>query len=510
MDMRDILWMTVFAFSTVFLSNFLIEKWKGPKQDGTFIAATSRVESAPLKLEVDFLDKEQKINKNTVDVKTRYATMTFSNQGATISDLTFIRNLEHKVQKFEVWNSKNAIDREQQPFLIALDKETPYYYQLVKNNKKDNYTEVVYKADTSQGSIEKTFKVYNDINKIDLTIAVKPKEAMSLRVIWPSPFLEELGDSNFTMANVIDVNNKFKQISESKINQRQGFIHPKLFGTEDKYFVFSMVKDHNNFTDRAYYKTVGKHVLSFLETKGMTEDTSWTFSFYVGPKDVDVMVPVDPQLEKILNLGFFSFIAKPLLKVLKFLQKYTHNYGFAIVLLTFLLKLFLLPFTFNSEQKMRQVGENQKKLEYLNQKYKNDPKKLEEARFEHMRKHGTGGLIGGCLPLLLQMPLFFALSSGLNNSIELYKAPFIFWIQDLSLPDPYYVLSFIICISILVSSLSSPGKKDLKTLMTPLSMVLLFGAFSTTMASGLALYIAVNMVLQGVQMNLQKYLSYGK
>lgn len=504
MNMREILGTLSLAVGTVILFKLLWGGWNVGQPDGGFVAPVSQIQQSPLRLEVDFIDEEKVIEEPPVHVKTDYADMVFSNAGATISDLTFTRDLDHKIQTFQVWNSQDAVDREQQPFLVALDQKTPYYYHLKNKTENDQSVEITYRVDTAQGTIQKKFTVHKAIHKIDVSLTINPHKTMRARVVWPSPLLKALEEEDTITATIINKNHRFQQINDSKINFRQGFFAPTLFGTTDKYFVFSMIKDTQGFAERAYYKSIDRCLLSFLEGKEVTQETTWNLSFYLGPKDMSAMVPVDGRLEKILNYGMFSFVAKPLLRLLKFLEGYTHNYGWAIVLVTLLLKLLLLPFTLKGERGLKKFQESQKKLEYITQKYKHDPEALDQAKIEHLKKHGTGGFIGGCLPMLVQTPFFLGLFSGLNNSIELYRAPFVLWIKDLSLPDPYYILPLLVFLTILANGIFSPGKKDIKTLMPGFVMALVFGSVSTTMAAGVSLYLVTNMFLQGLQSQIQK------
>lgn len=504
MSIRELLGTTSLAIGTVILFKLLWGSFGVSHADGSFVASTAAVVQAPLQLEVDFLDKELKIEDTPVHIKTGYADMTFSSAGGTISDLTFIRSLDHKVQMFDVWNSKEAVDREQQPFLVALEKETPYYYKLMHQEENDAYAKVVYQASSPAGIIEKAFTIDKKIHKIDLALTLKPKKTMHPRLIWPSPYLKALEEEDQVTANSISNNGKFKQTALGSLNFNQGYVSPKLFGSADKYFAFMMYEDSHGFAKRAYYKSIDRCLLSFLEAESIEEETTWNLSYYFGPKEPEAMALVDTRLEKILNYGMFSFVTKPVLWSLRLIETYTGNYGWAIIIVTLLIKLLLLPFHVNGEKSRKKFEENQKKLEYITQKYKHDPEKLEEARLEHMKKYGTGGLLGCALPMIIQTPFFLGLMGGLSNSIQLYRAPFIFWIKDLSLPDPFYVLPFIVFVSFLATIFMGPGKKDPKTLMMPLAMALMFGAFSTTMSAGVTLYLATNMLLQVGQIQLQK------
>ena len=212
---------------------------------------------------------------------------------------------------------------------------------------------------------------------------------------------------------------------------------------------------------------------------------------------------VDQRLEQTLDYyGFLAPVARALLAMLKFLYSYFHNYGYAIIVLTALMKLVLLPVTLRSERGMKQRLEFQKKLQYVQQRYKNDPQTLAHERAELMRKHGFKDM-AGCLPLLIQIPMFFALSRVLSSSIELYRAPFGFWIQDLSLRDPYYILPLLIALTMLVQA----GFADKQQRVSILVMALIFGAFTTTLSAGLALYIFVSTLLSVVQTVAQKSMS---
>jgi YidC/Oxa1 family membrane protein insertase len=218
----------------------------------------------------------------------------------------------------------------------------------------------------------------------------------------------------------------------------------------------------------------------------------------MGPKEAAAMSAVDFRLEDTLEYaGFFAPISKFLLYVLKILYGYVKNFGFAIILLTILVKLFLFPFTYGAEDSMKKRLEFDKKLRYLQQKYKDQPEILAHERTELIKKHGMPGL-SGCLPLLLQLPIFIALSRVLSSAIELYNAPFIGWIQDLSAKDPYYILPLITALAMIAQSLVMPSG-DAKQRISTFVMALIIGAVTANLAAGLALYICTFTILGFVQ-----------
>lgn len=496
----------LFAGLTI-LVNYIGYEWfsKKPASQETFIVQDHvSIASKSSSLEVDFSDVQKEYLKEDIVVTTPHARMTFSSDGGTCTDITFIRTTENKLQEFKIWDASLAVDREQMPFLIALDHKTPYIYNMIDYIDGEHETRVSYQARTDQALITKKFHIAKDKHVITLQVSVDPYKPTLVRIVWPSPYSNQLGDANDTSTALFTQHNKFKSSNKESINFHEGFIKPLTFGSMNKYFAFVMYDDTDHFTQRAYYKLVDHLLLSFLESKEITEKTEWTLSWYCGPKELHALSVVDARLEKLLNYGFFSFLSKPITRLLSFFEIYTGNYGWAIVLVTLLIKLLLLPFTLRGDKKMKKFQESQKKLEYIQQKYKDDPKALEQARLEHLKKHGMGGFVGGCLPQLVQMLIFPGLYGALSNSLELYKAPFIWWIHDLSMPDPYYVLPLLILFGFILSLVTAPGKKDIKTLMPALGMALVFASLIPSMAAGLTLYICINIWFQSLQALAQK------
>jgi len=193
-----------------------------------------------------------------------------------------------------------------------------------------------------------------------------------------------------------------------------------------------------------------------------------------------------------------SPISHPILSFLNYLQEKVGNYGWAIILLTLLLKLLLLPFTLYTEKSMRKGVEMQKKMDYLQKKYKNDPEKLEQERLELIKKHGVPG-VAGCLPLLLTLPVFIALNSVLANAIELYGASFL-WITNLYAVDPYYILPMLTGLVML----ATPADKDPKKNVMRYAMALLMATITSYWSAGLVLFILMNSATASLQANLQK------
>ena len=164
-----------------------------------------------------------------------------------------------------------------------------------------------------------------------------------------------------------------------------------------------------------------------------------TFSGMVGPKNHRDLEALNPELIDVIDYGWFTFIAKPMFILLQFIQGYVGNWGWTIVILTVLIKLVLYPLSYKGMVSMQKLKDLAPKMKEIQAKYKDDKQKQSMHMMELYKKHGANPM-GGCLPLILQIPVFFAIYRVLLNAIELKGAEWIFWIQDLAEMDPYFVL----------------------------------------------------------------------
>ncbi len=452
-----------------------------------------------LNLEVNFSPDEH--HEELTTIKTSYATMGFTSKGATLADLTFHRSMDGVDQDFIVLAADQIEEREQQAFVVALDGKTPYTYHLKQAEETAEAHLLSYGVASQEADINKNFIVYKDRPQIDMVLTVKPHVPTNVRVMWPSALLKGLGEDEVISGVMINQKNSFSKIAEKKIGATS-YEQPILFGTEDKYFVFAMTKDAHRFAQRSYYKQAQRRVLSLLESAQIAEEKTWHLTFYFGPKDAQMMALVDKNLDKVFDYGLFSFIAKPLLYVLRKINGVVHNYGVAILLITLLLKLLLLPLTWSGARKMKRLQEYQRKMAYLEQKHKGDKQALEAARMEMLQKDGLP--LGGCLPLLIQLPFLAALQSGLNNSLELYRAPFFLWIKDLSIADPYYVLPLLILVFFLLGGVIGQKGGGARQNIFMILGAVVFMAFTANLSAGLCLCILGNIALHTFQTELQK------
>lgn len=223
------------------------------------------------------------------------------------------------------------------------------------------------------------------------------------------------------------------------------------------------------------------------------EVTNISFTGFMGPKKYDLLKTLDSEFVQMINYGMFSVLSKPIFSMLKWIYGVFQNWGLAIILLTVFIRLILLPINISSLRSMKKMQKIQPQLKAIKEKYKDDPVRVNQETMALMKKEKANPL-GGCLPMLLQLPVFFALYSVLGQSVELYKSPFALWIQDLSYRDPFFVLPIAVGALYFVQMSLSPPPADPAQAKVMKFIPLLFCFFMITVPAGLTLYFFVNTV----------------
>ncbi len=243
------------------------------------------------------------------------------------------------------------------------------------------------------------------------------------------------------------------------------------------------------------------------------EEKAFSYRFYLGPKKLSVLKTVGADLPAAINFGFFDKLAKPMLWLLNFFYAYIGNYGVAIILLTILIKVVFWPITQKGMKSMKNMQKLQPKVAKLKEKYKDDPQKMNQEMMALYRTYKVNPL-GGCLPMLIQIPFFFALYRVLMAAIELRHAPFMLWINDLSAPDRLWIgVDIPVLHGVPVLTLLMGGSMYLQQKMTPSTadptqarimqmLPIVFTFMFINFASGLVLYWFVNNLLSILQQQL--------
>lgn len=234
---------------------------------------------------------------------------------------------------------------------------------------------------------------------------------------------------------------------------------------------------------------------------------SWETLSYFGPKDVDALEAAGHNLPEVVNLGMFAFIARGFAWLLRRINEGVGNWGLAIIILTMMVRLCLFPLTQGNFRVMAQMRRLKPEMDEITKKYSDDMEKKNAAVMELYRKHGMSPFaqLRGCLPLVLQMPVFFALYASLSTNVELYHQPFALWWTDLSAPDPWYVLPVALGGLMYVQQQITPNSMDPAQQKIMRFMPLIVTSFMLFLPAGLCLYMLTNSVLAISQQGFNEY-----
>ncbi len=375
--------------------------------------------------------------------------------------------------------------------------------------------------------IEKQYTFNPDTYVIDMNVVVKNGSAGLLKDSLALSLSGVHSDANASFVfegPSAYVNNKLEQIAVADLEKKNVY-QGKIDWTciEDRYFVSSILPaiPVNSFIKISYANGLLEN--SFVEPEiNLPPGTQQNFQYkiYIGPKSFTILSDLAIGLEKVVYFGFFDFLAKPCLWLLNFLYGFIPNYGVAIILLTLIIKAVLWPLGNKSYKSMSEMKKIQPLMMQIREKYKNDKKKINEETMALYRTYKVNPL-GGCLPMLVQIPVFFALYQMLYNAIELRHAPFLLWITDLSAPDrlfniPYAipfmeapygipVLTIIMGATMFIQQKMAPPMGDPMQAKIMMFMPIVFTVIFINFSAGLVLYWLINNIVSiGQQYYVQK------
>lgn len=267
----------------------------------------------------------------------------------------------------------------------------------------------------------------------------------------------------------------------------------KWFGIDFNFHLFSFI-----FNEKQSVKLSATEE-GLLTTKLVSPVTELKGEIVFTKKNYDRLVKLGSNLDLSVDFGILGVLAVPILRALQFFYKYIPNYGVAIILLTLLIRLITFPLQYKSFKSMKKMQKIQPELNKLKEKFKDDPQRMQKETMELFKRAGANPL-GGCFPLLLQMPIFFAFYKVLYAAVELVGAPFFGWIQDLSIKDPYFVLPVIMAVTMFLQQKLNPSTTaDPTQQKIMMAMPLIFGFIMKDLPSGLVLYICVSTIFGIIQ-----------
>jgi len=373
---------------------------------------------------------------------------------------------------------------------IVLDKNTP--------------SRVVVLTYTGPGgiSIEKRLTFYYNEYKVDMEIRTLGIDGYTLALGTDFGLADKTSDDASGRVGVVAmldgglVTEKLDSIKGEV--QHAGVI--EWFGQEDKYFTAALLINSPGVITSTR-KTEPKETGDLLDTRLTVKDKidERKYTLYAGPKSSSLLQAQGHGLERMIDYGWFGILAKPMFWLMQQFYVISRNYGIAIILLTIVVRLLLFYPSLKSATSMEEMKKLQPQMTELREKFKKDPSRMNQEIMKLYKDHKVNPL-GGCLPMLLQLPFFVALYNVLSVSIELRQSPFIsFWIKDLSVFDPFYILPVLMGVSMIftmkmTSTTVDPQQQKIMTFMN-IAFIFMFA----WLPAGLLLYITLSNVLSIVQ-----------
>jgi YidC/Oxa1 family membrane protein insertase len=454
----------------------------------------------------------QNIPQRFFTLKTDTVEATFDRLGG---NLVGLKLLKYPVSVTEKNTPTTLLNTDPKTFYVANSgfKNDSLNTQNVIFNIDEEFNKVVLKGQTSNGLI--ITKTYT-FSPNDYLISLSQQIDNHGKQNWQGYSFDELqrippmttgmGPFNFNTYSggaISSPDKRYQKISfkEMSNNNLDKNIQNGWIAMIQHYFLSAFIPDPKQ--EYHYYSATSDDRYSLgIESPLIKLDPNKTFSstqqLYVGPSEADRLSKIAPGLNLTVDYGVLWFIAQIIFIVMKKIHALVGNWGWSIVLVTLLIKIVfykLNAISFKSMAKMRDI---QPKIEQIRERCGDDRQKLAQATMELYRREKVNPM-GGCLPLLVQIPVFLSLYWVIIESVELRQAPFILWIHDLSLKDPYYVLPLLMGITIFIQQALGPKAPDPTQRKIMMAMPVVFTALFLSFPAGLVLYWVVNNTLSILQ-----------
>ncbi|MFM8153707.1 MAG: membrane protein insertase YidC [Polynucleobacter victoriensis] len=489
-----------------------------PKPSGTALAAPTQT-SAPksgelLTLKNDVLELE-------VDTL-----------GGVVSKARLLKHLEEDKSPVLLFDRSNDRQYFARTGLVSgSGAELPNHTQVFTATKNQANNSITLVAEKNGVRLEKTYTLNKGSYVVEAKHTVKNISAQNLDATLYAELVRDGGKpsfkgkveessfySTFTGPAVYTDAEKFHKIDfsdiekgKSKVPSTQPAGETAWVAMVQHYFVSAWVPP-TTYSKDLYVEKLDKNqfrvgVKSKLDAFGVGQEKVETFKLFVGPQEERVLENVAPGLELVKDYGWLTILAKPIFWLLEKIHALVNNWGWAIILLTVFIKLVFFPLSAASYKSMARMKEVQPRLLEMKERYKGEPQKLNQAMMEMYRKEKINPL-GGCFPVLIQIPVFIALYWVLLASVEMRAAPWLGWIQDLSKPDtlfgvwfgaPIGLLPILMAISMFVQTKLNPTPPDPVQAKLMMLMPIVFSFMFFFFPAGLVLYWVVNNILSIAQ-----------
>jgi YidC/Oxa1 family membrane protein insertase len=478
-----------------------------PQQQPLAIEKNSTEKQAPQAIAADNAAKSMPANKVQESNPAPLSSDTAKTL-ATITSKTFKMTIDSfgRIAQYELLEKKYKDEEGHNLQILGATKVKPLEVRFSDTKINDEAFKVPY---TNQGTSSvdvthssQTLVLIQKLSSVTVTkkITVHPDGSYDLDITTSSalpyfitPGHRPMADSSRYMlvrgALIKDAEGIITSIEDGDAKGVETFKGATIASAFDRY-VASMFYDFNKGMNVSILKVDEGDPLIFVEGGNSTH-----LGGYIGPKEYNILKKINPELTDAIEFGWFTFLSKPFFKVLLWIHGLIGNWGWAIILFTLLVKLVLFPLSYKGMMSMQKLKELAPKMKELKAKYKDDPAKLNAQMMEMYKKNGANPM-GGCLPMLLQIPVFFALYRVLLNADELQGATWISgWISNLAAADPYYILPVLMGVTMWFQQKITPNNftdpmQEKIFQWFPVGMALMF--IIMPFPSGLVLYWVVN------------------
>ncbi len=427
---------------------------------------------------------------------------------ATISSDTFKMSIDEfgRISQFELLEKKYKDSEGKNLQILGVEEVKPLEVRFsdVKLNEEAFKTPYSYSGESTVDvtSNAKTITLVQKLSTVTVTkkITVEPNGAYSIDISTSSavpyfitPGHRPMADTSMYMlvrgALIKGADDIILTIEDGDAKGDETVKNAKIASAFDRY-VASLFYNFEKGMNVSILKEKDDNPLIFVEGS-----QNLHLGGYIGPKEYKILESIHPELTDAIEFGWFTFLSKPFFKVLLWINDMVGNWGWAIILFTLLVKLILFPLSYKGMMSMQKLKDLAPKMKELKAKYKDDPAKMNMQMMEMYKKHGANPM-GGCLPMLLQIPVFFALYRVLLNADELQGAVWIpGWIDNLAAADPYYILPILMGASMWFQQKITPNNftDPLQEKIFQWFPVIMAGMFIIMpFPSGLVLYWVVN------------------
>ncbi len=463
----------------------------------------------PRQEEKEILPTSEEVEKE-IRVETSLYEAVWSNRGGVLKSWKLKEHQDEEKNDLEL---VSRLSSETDIFPFSLGTEDPSFDKVINTSlykpsvsrlelREGRTGEIRFEyADEQGNSVEKTFVFQDGQYDFDTqTKLIKNRQEVEPRLIWGPSFsnpslTEQKQRFGVRIGIAVKIADKVYRNDERKFKpELREFSYAEWAAYENNYFA------------ALFFIPPQKHNVDFLKegeeaTPEYLLSVSSPRKVYLGPKEMDRLKALGFESKKLIKFGLFGSIAEILLQGMKFIHKAIPNWGAAIIIMTLIIKIIFFPLTYSSTRSMARMQELQPKIKALRAKYKKakqdiaQRRKMNEEMMRLYKEHGINPA-GGCLPMLIQLPVFWGFFRLLLIAIEFRHSPFIFWIKDLSVKDPFYVTPILMGVTQYISQKMTPTSADptqaRMMLIMPVIMTILFMNFQ----SGLVLYWLTNNILQ--------------